>query len=275
LHALPVDVRISQSPQTPGAAPTNPTDPTWHIHGQALRERYRAAVTENAALAPAARPVRVAYSAMHGVAGDLLKRTLERVGPMDWHEVSSQAAPNGDFPTVNFPNPEEPGALNHLLELAQRVEADIAIATDPDGDRLALALPDSQGQWQVLMGDQIGALLADYLLSVSAQATVAAPHDKRFILNTVVSSKLPARIAAYYGVEFEQTLTGFKWLWNRALHREAMGDRLVFAYEDAIGFSTTRRVRDKDGIAAAVSVVQKAQCAICPARVSREPSGQY
>jgi phosphomannomutase len=221
-------VRISQSPQTPGAAPTNPTDPTWHIHGQALRERYRAAVTENAASTPAARPVRVAYSAMHGVAGDLLKRTLERVGPMDWHEVSSQAAPNGDFPTVNFPNPEEPGALNHLLELAQRVQADIAIATDPDGDRLALALPaaslNAGDDWVVLMGDQTGALLADHLLSTSAQATAAAPHDKRFILNTVVSSKLPARIAAHYGVGFEQTLTGFKWLWNRALHREAMGD---------------------------------------------------
>jgi phosphomannomutase len=171
--------------------------------------------------------------------------------------VSSQAAPNGDFPTVNFPNPEEPGALNHLLELAQRVEADIAIATDPDGDRLALALPDPQGQWQVLMGDQIGLLLTDYRLQQSQHTDESG--GRAFVLNTVVSSRLPARVAAAYGADFEQTLTGFKWLWHRALQRQAAGDRFVFAYEDAIGFSPTPRVHDKDGIATAVEVLRLAQ----------------
>ncbi|MEX0385322.1 phospho-sugar mutase [Spiribacter pallidus] len=217
--------------------------------------------------------LRIAYSAMHGVGGELLKTALANQGDIELHEVADQAAPDGDFPTVNFPNPEEPGALDRLTRMAAMVEADLALATDPDADRLAVAIPDAAGDWQVLMGDQIGALMADYLLACRAAdaerggaSPAAGAMPAGFVVNTVVSSRLLGRIAEHYGVGFEQTLTGFKWIWHRALQREAAGEQLIFAYEDAIGFCPTRQVRDKDGIAAGVVMAELARDTLASGR---------
>ena len=278
LAALPLDARL------PTATPEQPGDaPYWQVHGDALRRRYleaiarprRASAGSAASAGPA--PLRIAYSAMHGVGGELLKTALANQGDIELHEVADQAAPDGDFPTVNFPNPEEPGALDRLTRLAATVEADLALATDPDADRLAVAIPDAAGDWQVLMGDQIGALMADYLLASRAAdaergdaspspSPTAGTKPAGFVVNTVVSSRLLGRIAEHYGVGFEQTLTGFKWIWHRALQREAAGEQLIFAYEDAIGFCPTRRVRDKDGIAAAVVMAELARDTLATGR---------
>ncbi|MDR9455387.1 MAG: phospho-sugar mutase [Spiribacter sp.] len=262
----PIDERIAQAL---GALPTAVVipqarpDDAWHVHGEALRQRYLQAIARPPASEGA--HLRVAYSAMHGVAGGLVKAALAAQDNVELHEVGAQALPDGDFPTVNFPNPEEPGALDHLTALAAEVHADIALATDPDGDRLAVAVPDQTGDWHVLMGDQTGVLLADFLLretfSADSPAGAAAPSARAFVMNTVVSSRLLGRVAEAHGVDWEQTLTGFKWLWHRALQREAAGDRFIFAYEDAIGFCPTPRVRDKDGVAAAVAVTEMAKAA--------------
>ncbi|WP_319431083.1 phospho-sugar mutase [Mycobacterium sp. RTGN5] len=197
---------------------------------------------------------RVALTAMHGVGGELALRTLHAAGFDEVHTVASQFAPDPDFPTVPFPNPEEPGAADALLELAERIEADIAIALDPDADRCAVGIPTSDG-WRMLSGDETGWLLGDYLLSMLPPWQAAAS----VVASSVVSSRLLAAIAASYGARHVETLTGFKWL-ARA-DAGLPGQSLVYAYEEAIGHCVDpAAVRDKDGISAAVLICDLVSC---------------
>ncbi|MFD4366252.1 phospho-sugar mutase [Rhodococcus sp. NPDC058521] len=185
------------------------------------------------------RSVRIALTAMHGVGGATCVAALHAAGFDDVHVVTSQFEPDPDFPTAPFPNPEEPGTTDALLSLAANVEADIAIALDPDADRCAVGVPGPRG-WRMLTGDETGALLADHLLS-------SAPPNS-LVANTIVSSQLMSALALARGARYARTLTGFKWL-VRA------GDGLVYAYEEAIGHCVDPTfVRDKDGISAAVVV---------------------
>ncbi|BBY65307.1 phospho-sugar mutase [Mycolicibacterium helvum] len=191
---------------------------------------------------------RVALTAMHGVGGELAVHTLQAAGFDDVHTVASQFAPDPDFPTVSFPNPEEPGAADALLELAEQVEADVAIALDPDADRCAVGIPVGDG-WRMLSGDETGWLLGDYILSTLPPEQAATS----VVASSVVSSQLLGLIAADYGARHVETLTGFKWL-ARA-DAGLPGYRLVYAYEEAIGHCVDpAAVRDKDGISAAVLV---------------------
>ncbi len=188
--------------------------------------------------------VRVALTALHGVGGAVAVETLRRAGFDDVHVVAPQFAPDPDFPTVAFPNPEEPGAADALLALAADVGAEVAIALDPDADRCAVGIPGPAG-WRMLSGDETGWLLGDYILSRAADGdwTVAS---------TVVSSRMLAAIAAYYGATHVETLTGFKWLARADAERPGT---LLYAYEEAIGHCVDpQAVRDKDGISAAVLV---------------------
>jgi phosphomannomutase len=162
------------------------------------------------------------------------------------HTVATQSAPDPDFPTVAFPNPEEPGASDALLALAADVDADVAIALDPDADRCAVGIPGTSG-WRMLSGDETGWLLGDYILSRTDDPETAV------VASTVVSSRMLAAIAARYGATHVETLTGFKWL-ARA-DANVPGGTLVYAYEEAIGHCVDPdAVRDKDGISAAVLV---------------------
>jgi phosphomannomutase len=146
---------------------------------------------------------------------------------------------------VKFPNPEEPGALDLGTALADQVGADVLIANDPDADRLAVALPLPEGGWKRLSGDQVGQLLADDLLRCDRRFD----HVPRMVATTVVSSSMLRALATYYGVEYRETLTGFKWIANAAL---AFEGRFVMGYEEALGYSVGPLVRDKDGVSAAV-----------------------
>ncbi|MDH3708005.1 MAG: phospho-sugar mutase, partial [Acidimicrobiia bacterium] len=183
----------------------------------------------------------VAYTPLHGVGAAVFEQAVAPLG-VDLRIVSSQADPDPDFPTVSFPNPEEPGALDELLELARSVEADVALAHDPDADRLAAAVPDGE-TWEVLTGNEIGALLGDHLLATTE-------GDDRLVVTTVVSSRLLSHIAHAHGVSFAETLTGFKWVMRPAIDGP---NRFVFGYEEALGFAVNDLVRDKDGISAGVS----------------------
>lgn len=188
--------------------------------------------------------VRVALTPLHGVGGAVAVETLRRAGFDDVHAVAAQFAPDPDFPTVVFPNPEEPGATDALLALAADVHADIAIALDPDADRCAVGIPIPTG-WRMLSGDETGWLLGDYILSHSNSPETAV------VASTVVSSRMLAAIAAHYGARHVETLTGFKWL-ARA-DKDLPGSTLIYAYEEAIGHCVDPvSVRDKDGISAAV-----------------------
>jgi phosphomannomutase len=193
-------------------------------------------------------PIRVALTPLHGVGGTVATETLRRAGLSDVHAVAGQFAPDPDFPTVSFPNPEEPGATDALLSLAAHVDADIAVALDPDADRCAVGVPTPAG-WRMLSGDETGWLLGDYILSqidpgVRATSVVAS---------TVVSSRMLSAIAEHWGAQHVETLTGFKWL-ARA-DADLPGSTLVYAYEEAIGHcADPSAVRDKDGISAAVLI---------------------
>ena len=158
--------------------------------------------------------------------------------------VAAQGAPDPDFPTVSFPNPEEPGALDLALADAARLDADLVLANDPDADRLAMAAPDpSCGAWRMLSGDELGVLLADHVLE-------ATGGGDRLVATTIVSSTMLSAMARAAGVAYVETLTGFKWIARAALRRP--GSRLVFGYKEALGYQVGDAVSDKDGLSAAL-----------------------
>jgi phosphomannomutase len=193
--------------------------------------------------------VRVALTPLHGVGGEFAMDALVRAGISDVHVVENQFSPDPDFPTVDFPNPEEPPAVEALLKLAADVDAEVAIALDPDADRCAVAVPTPDG-WRMLSGDETGWLLGDYILSQTEPGPVS---EATVVASTVVSSRMLSTIAEDHGAQHVETLTGFKWLARADLDRP--GSTLVYAYEEAIGHCVDpSAVRDKDGISAAVLV---------------------
>jgi phosphomannomutase len=203
-------------------------------------------------LVPEARDVVVAYTPMHGVGRDLVVAAFERGDLPPPRVVAAQAEPDPAFPTVAFPNPEEPGAMDLLVAEADRVGADIALANDPDADRLGVAVPLPAGGWRTLGGDEIGWLFADHILRHTN-------GDDRLVATTLVSSTLLARMAAAAGVHYVETYTGFKWIARAIAEHPAW--RFVFGYEQALGYLVTDRPRDKDGITAAVLMAEIAACA--------------
>jgi phosphomannomutase len=256
----PVDAEIEGRIARLGPLSALPTagldDPLVVRHGDEVAAAYLGAVAGLAGTAAAA-GLTVVYTPMHGVAGDLMLRAIRRAGFAAPHVVAAQAKPDADFPTVPFPNPEEPGALDLALADARALGADLVLASDPDGDRLAVAVPvpgaDSEStSWRQLSGDQLGALLGAYLLGPE---TGGAP----LVATTIVSSTLLAKIAASAGARYRETLTGFKWI-ARAADGEP-GARFVFGYEEALGCEVGQVVRDKDGIGAAIATLRLAATA--------------
>lgn len=207
---------------------------------------YLADLARTRPLDPPDKSLRIVYTPLHGVGGRYVVTALSRFGYDDVRPVSEQFPPDGHFPTVAFPNPEEPGALDLAAARAAAEGADLIIANDPDTDRLAVALERPGEGWRPLTGNQIGVLLAEYLLAHGAER-------RPIVINSIVSSPMLRSIAEHHDALFVQTLTGFKWIWNAALDLEAEGrGRCVFGYEEALGYSVWREVRDKDGISAAV-----------------------
>lgn len=228
-----VEAAIAAAPPSVSVARSR----TWRTLGPELLEAY----LDRMASLPrgTARDIRIALTPMHGVGGATAVEALRRAGFTDVRVVRQQAVPDADFPTVAFPNPEEPGATDLLLALAAQSDADLAIALDPDADRCAIGVPDGSG-WRMLRGDETGPLLGDYILSTS-------DSSDPLVAATIVSSELLGAIARARGARYAETLTGFKWLVRS-------GDGLVFAYEEALGLCVDpESVRDKDGIAAAVA----------------------
>jgi phosphomannomutase len=193
--------------------------------------------------------LRVAYTPLHGVGGATLLRAFARARFSAPAVVAAQAEPDGAFPTLPKPNPEEPGVLDLLLAEGDRSGADLLLANDPDADRLAAVIPGA-ARWRVLTGDEVGVLLADHLLRHE-------PHpDRRLLVTTVVSADLLGRMAAAAGAGYAETLTGFKWIMRAA--DEEPGRAFLFGYEEALGYAVTDLVRDKDGMSAALTLADAA-----------------
>lgn len=228
----------------------------WTVLDRSVAADYEAAV---AALARPehfpARGLKIVLTPMHGVGGGTAVAVLHAAGFTDVTLVSEQAEPDPDFPTVNFPNPEEPGALDLALATAARVDADIVIANDPDADRAAVAAKDPDtGAWRMLRGDEVGALLGAHTVARLAAGSGGGETPAGVFANSIVSSRLLARIAASAGYAHTETLTGFKWI--------ARVPGLLYGYEEALGYCVAPSlVRDKDGISAAVLIAEFAAAA--------------
>ncbi|MBG0827943.1 phospho-sugar mutase [Planomonospora sp. ID67723] len=254
----PIDAEISAAIDATGPVSElplgSPEDPAWTDLGEEIVAAYLDAVT----LLPLgdARDLRVVYTPLHGVGGLTLTSAFLAAGFESPVSVEAQADPDPDFPTVAFPNPEEPGAMDLALELAGRIGADLVLANDPDADRCAVGVPLPGGGHRMLTGDEAGALLGEHVIRQTS--------GDRLVATTIVSSSLLGKIAAEYGVRYAETLTGFKWIMKAGSGdadgsgRQGGGSGLVFGYEEALGYSvgsdTGLPVHDKDGIGAALTV---------------------
>ncbi|QBI53224.1 phospho-sugar mutase [Streptomonospora litoralis] len=237
----PADTDISAAIAAAGPVDRLPLSQDWHLLGEETVERYLAAVCRLPLGTD--RDITTTYTPLHGVGGRILAAAFSWAGFPPPRTVTEQNRPDPDFPTVQFPNPEEPGAMDLALATGRDEGTDIILANDPDADRLAVAVP-GHG---LLTGDQVGGLLAEYVLGRTSGAD-------RMVATTIVSAGLLPKIAAAHGVRCAETLTGFKWLARAA----GPGERCVFAYEEALGYclggDAGRPVADKDGIGAALAV---------------------
>ncbi len=209
----------------------------WTILGEDVISEY---IARTVKLAPRPGDIKVVYTAMHGVGTETVQRVFNHAGFATLILVDEQCTPDPDFPTVAFPNPEEPGAIDLALAKARDFGADLVIANDPDADRCAAAINDPKVGWRMLRGDELGVIFGEWIARTNPKGTMG---------NSIVSSSALRKIAAHYNVDFKEVLTGFKWL--------AKIEDLAYGYEEAIGYAVdSETVNDKDGVSAAIFLTQ-------------------
>lgn len=216
---------------------SQPRAQSWTVLDETLINDY---VERTAKLGTTPGKLKIVYTAMHGVGTKTVAEVFKKAQFPDLILVAEQAEPDPDFPTVAFPNPEEPGAIDLALATARAHNADLVIANDPDADRCAAAIKDRSGQWRMLRGDELGVIFGEWIARTAPTGTFG---------NSIVSSSILRKISAHYGINFKEVLTGFKWL--------AKIEDLAFGYEEAIGYAVdSQTVNDKDGISAAIFLAQ-------------------
>lgn len=218
---------------------SQPRGKKWTVLGE---EEVSAYIARTIKVAPRPGDLKIVYTAMHGVGTEIIQRVFNHAGFATLILVDEQCSPDPDFPTVAFPNPEEPGAIDLALSKARDFGADLVIANDPDADRCAAAINDPKVGWRMLRGDELGIILGEWIARTKPSGTFG---------NSIVSSSALRKISAHYDVDFKEVLTGFKWL--------AKIENLAFGYEEAIGYAVdSDNVNDKDGISAAIFLAQVA-----------------
>ena len=233
----PTDESIAAKIAAVTSLATQPRGTEWTVLGEEIIEKY---INISAAIATKPGNLKIVYTAMHGVGTETLLRVFHKAGFQSPILVDAQAQPDPDFPTVAFPNPEEPGAIDLALETARNCGADLVIANDPDADRCAAAIKDPVTGWRMLRGDELGVILGESIAQTTSHGIFA---------NSIVSSSILSKIAQHYKLDFTETLTGFKWL--------AKIPGLTFGYEEALGYCVDSiTVNDKDGISAAIKLAQ-------------------
>ena len=233
----PTDKSISAQIELITSLKSQPRGTNWEVLTDEIVEKY---VVRTGAIASHPGDLNIVYTAMHGVGTKTLQRIFHNAGFASLILVDAQAEPDPDFPTVSFPNPEEPGAIDLALETAKAFNADLVIANDPDADRCAAAVNDPKVGWRMLRGDELGVILGE---------SIARKTKKGILANSIVSSSILRKIADYHQLDFLETLTGFKYL--------AKIPNLTFGYEEALGYCVDAQcVNDKDGLSAALMLAQ-------------------
>ena len=233
----PTDGLIAEEIRAITELSTQPRGSKWSVVTEEIIEEY---IARTATLGSKPGSLKIVYTAMHGVGTETLTQVFEKAGFPPLILVAEQSEPDPDFPTVAFPNPEEPGAIDLAISTARAHNADLVIANDPDADRCAAAIKDRDGQWRMLRGDELGVIFGEWIARTAPTGTFG---------NSIVSSSILRKISAHYGINFEEVLTGFKWL--------AKIEDLAFGYEEAIGYAVdSETVNDKDGISAAILLAQ-------------------
>ena len=233
----PTDKLIAEEIAAIKSLSDQPRGKSWTIVGEELISEY---IRRTALIAPKPGDLKIVYTAMHGVGTETVQRVFNHAGFATLILVDEQCTPDPDFPTVAFPNPEEPGAIDLALAKARDFGADLVIANDPDADRCAAAVNDPKVGWRMLRGDELGVIFGEW---------IARTHSHGSFGNSIVSSSALSKIAAHYSIDFKEVLTGFKWL--------AKIEDLAFGYEEAIGYAVdSETVNDKDGISAALLLAQ-------------------
>ena len=216
---------------------SQPRGKNWSTVGEDVITEY---VLRTAKRAPRPGDLKIVYTAMHGVGTETVQRVFNHAGFATLILVDEQCAPDPDFPTVAFPNPEEPGAIDLAIKKARDFGAELVIANDPDADRCAAAINDPKVGWRMLRGDELGIIFGEWIARTKPTGVFG---------NSIVSSSALRKISAHYGIDFQEVLTGFKWL--------AKIEDLAFGYEEAIGYAVdSENVNDKDGISAAIFLAQ-------------------
>ncbi len=248
----PADAGIAAQIAAVGALADIPRGDGGDVLGDEVLDRYLTTVVGLVGGGP--RDLNVVYTPLHGVGGTTVVTALKQAGFAEPHVATAQAEPDPDFPTVSFPNPEEPGAMDLAMDLARELDADIVVANDPDADRCAVAVPGGPHGWQMLSGDEVGALLAQHLLAVRREGVYAT---------TIVSSSLLGKMAVDQKQLYAETLTGFKWI--------GRVENLAFGYEEALGYCVDpTHVKDKDGVSALMLVCDIAARAKAAGRTLRD-----
>lgn len=233
----PTDKSISAQIGQITSLKSQPRAANWEVLSDDIVHKY---TTRTAQLGPRPADLKIVYTAMHGVGTQTLQQIFQKAGFASLILVDAQADPDPDFPTVAFPNPEEPGAIDLALETARTFDADLVIANDPDADRCAAAIKDPKTGWRMLRGDELGVILGE---------SIARKTKSGILANSIVSSSILSKIAKRYNLDFIETLTGFKYL--------AKIENLTFGYEEALGYCVdAQTVNDKDGLSAALMLAQ-------------------
>jgi phosphomannomutase len=229
----PTDSLIAKEIASIGSLSSTPRGKSWTVIEEELISEY---VRRTALIATKPGDLKIVYTAMHGVGTEIAQRVFNHAGFATLILVDEQCTPDPDFPTVAFPNPEEPGAIDLALKKARDFGADLVIANDPDADRCAAAVNDPKVGWRMLRGDELGIIFGEWIARTYSHGSFA---------NSIVSSSALSKVAAHYSIDFKEVLTGFKWI--------AKVEDLAFGYEEAIGYAVdSETVNDKDGISAAL-----------------------
>jgi phosphoglucomutase len=205
-----------------------------------------------------AKNIRIVYTPLHGTGNIPARRILKEIGFENVYVVPEQELPDGEFPTVSYPNPEAAEAFELALKLAKEKDADLVLATDPDADRVGIAMKCPDGSYELVSGNEMGVLLLDYI--ASSRIENGTMPEKAVAVKSLVSTPLANEVAKHYDVELRETLTGFKWIGDQIARLEADGevDRFIFGFEESYGYLAGPYVRDKDAVVASMLICEMA-----------------